>query len=215
MNQATKTSKVNALKGALIGKLEAASHTRAGRDSAHRPEMAVARVTKGGCPLRIAVVPTTVTHVRDLADQVGNFLGHSAWHEITQRQVNLFAEATWDDQWIHTDPERAAAGPYGGTIAHGFLTMSLTPTLLAEIWRVDGIDMTVNQGLDNLRLRAPVPVGAQVRMGADLLSARTRPKGFHEVVVRLTFESEHAGRRQRAATADLTILLREVAAVPR
>ncbi|BCJ70720.1 putative enoyl-CoA hydratase 1 [Catellatospora sp. IY07-71] len=160
-------------------------------------------------------MPTTVTHVRDLADAVGTFLGHSEWHEITQRQVDLFAEATWDDQWIHTDPERAATGPYGGTIAHGFLTMSLTPTLLAEIWRVDGTDMTVNQGLDSLRLRAPVPVGAQVRMGAELLSTRTRPKGFAEVVVRLTFESEHAGRRQRVATADLTILLREAAAVPR
>ncbi|MDI1464436.1 MaoC family dehydratase [Catellatospora sp. KI3] len=156
----------------------------------------------------------TITHVRDLDSVVGRFLGHSEWHEITQRQVDLFAEATWDHQWIHTDPERAAAGPYGQTIAHGFLTMSLTPTLLAEIWRVDGVDMTVNQGMDNLRLRAPVPVGAKVRMGADLLSARTRPRGYHEVVVKLVWELEHAGRQKKAATADLTILLRQTAADP-
>jgi acyl dehydratase len=149
-----------------------------------------------------------ITHVNDLQDMVGKFLGHSEWHEITQRQVDLFAEATWDQQWIHVDPQRAAQGPYGGTIAHGFLTMSLTPSLLAEIWLVDGIDMTVNQGLSNLRLRAPVPVGAQVRMGAELLSYRSRPRGYAEIVVDLTFEIDHAGKRQRAATAELIILLR-------
>jgi len=71
----------------------------------------------------------------------GRHLGHSDWHEVTQQQIDLFAEATWDHQWIHVDPERAASGPYGGTIAHGFLTISLTPALMAEIWCVEGIDM--------------------------------------------------------------------------
>jgi len=154
-------------------------------------------------------VPLTV-HVRDLPGMSGRHLGYSDWHEITQRQVDQFAEATWDHQWIHVDPERAAGGPYGGTIAHGFLTISLAPALMAEIWRVEGIDVTVNHGLGSLSLRSPVPVGARIRMGAQITATRPRPRGFVEVTFRLTFECVPAGDDdpvQRVATADLVLLL--------
>jgi acyl dehydratase len=137
----------------------------------------------------------------------GHQLGHSDWHEVTQRQVDLFAEATWDHQWIHVDPERAAAGPYGGTIAHGFLTISLTPALMAEIWSVEGIDMTVNRGLGEVVLRAPLPVGARVRMGAELVETRPRPRGFLEASFRLVFEADTGEDTRRVATAALTLLL--------
>jgi len=151
-------------------------------------------------------VPLTVD-VRELPLMHGRHLGHSEWHEITQHQINLFAEATWDHQWIHVDPERAASGPYGGTIAHGFLTISLTPALMAEIWCVEGIDMTVNRGLGEILLRAPVPVGARVRMGAELVETRPRPRGFLEVTFRLAFEGDTGADIRRVASATLTLLL--------
>jgi acyl dehydratase len=151
-----------------------------------------------------------VTAIDEVSTLVGQPLGHSEWHEITQHQVDLFAEATWDHPWIHVDPERAASGPYGGTIAHGFLTIALTPTLLAEVWRVDGVDMVVNRGLNNVLMRSPVPVGAKVRMVATLISARSRPRSFTEVVVGLTFEADHGGAIAKACTAEQTILLRAV-----
>jgi acyl dehydratase len=146
-------------------------------------------------------------HVDELFDLAGQPLGHSEWHEITQHQVDLFAEATWDHQWIHVDPVRAATGPYGGPIAHGFLIMALAPALLAEILQFDGIDMMINRGLGELKLRAPVPVGARVRMAADLVSVRRRPRGYVETLVRLGFDSETNGRQERAAVADLVVLL--------
>jgi acyl dehydratase len=146
-------------------------------------------------------------HVRELPAMHARHLGHSEWHEVTQRQVDLFAEATWDHQWIHVDPERAASGPYGGTIAHGFLTISLTPALMAEIWSVEGIDMTVNRGLGEVVLRSPLPVGARVRMGAELVETRPRPRGFLEAMFRLVFEADADGHTRRVATAALTLLL--------
>ena len=148
-----------------------------------------------------------IVHVRDVPDLSGRHLGYSDWHEISQRQVDLFAEATWDQQWIHVDPDRAADGPSGGTIAHGFLIVSLAPALLAEIMQFDGVDIMVNRGLGELRLRAPVPVGARVRMGAELLSVRRRPRGYLETLVRLTFDTELGGRSRQAAVADLIVLL--------
>ena len=137
----------------------------------------------------------------------GRQLGHSEWHEVTQHQIDLFAEATWDRQWIHVDAERAARGPYGGTIAHGFLTISLTPALMAEIWSVEGIDMTVNRGLGEVVLHAPLPVGARVRMRAELVETRPRPRGFLEAHFRLVFEGDHGEGIRRVATAMLTLLL--------
>jgi acyl dehydratase len=151
-------------------------------------------------------VPLTV-HVRELPAMCGRHLGYSEWHEVTQRQIDLFAEATWDHQWIHVDPERAASGPYGGTIAHGFLTISLTPALMAEIWSVEGIDMTVNHALGEVVLRAPLPVGARVRLGVELVETRARPRGFLETTFRLVFEADTGGHTHKVATATLTLLL--------
>lgn len=97
---------------------------------------------------------------------MGKPLGVSPWHQITQAQVDLFAEATGDHQWIHVDPERARVGPFGGTIAHGYLTLSLLPMLLQGMVRVPGVALTVNYGLNRVRFVSPVPVGSRVRATA-------------------------------------------------
>jgi acyl dehydratase len=120
---------------------------------------------------------------------VGTHLGHSDWHTVTQEQVNGFADATGDHQWIHVDPERAAAGPFGGTIAHGYLTLSLIPMLMSEISRVEGLTMGVNYGSDKVRFPAPVPVGSRLRAGAELLSLERTPQGAR-AKVRVTVERE-------------------------
>jgi acyl dehydratase len=109
---------------------------------------------------------TTIDGISGLSPQVGNHLGYSEWHEITPDQVQLFADATGDHQWIHLDAERAKAGPFGTTIAHGFLTLALAPVLLGEVLVVTGISMAVNYGLNKVRFPAPVPVGSKVRFGA-------------------------------------------------
>jgi len=101
----------------------------------------------------------------ELGKAVGEQLGYSDWHTVTQDQINAFADATGDHQWIHIDPERARSGPFGTTIAHGFLTLSLVPMLAAQIYRVDGIRMAVNYGLNKVRFPAPLPVGSRVRAG--------------------------------------------------
>ena len=103
---------------------------------------------------------------------VGEHLGYSDWHEVTQDKVQLFAEATGDHQWIHVDPERATAeSPFGGPIAHGYLTLSLLPMLMPQIVEITGFRMGVNYGTEKVRFPAPVPVGARVRAGATLASA--------------------------------------------
>ena len=94
---------------------------------------------------------------------VGQPLGASDWVTLTQERVNTFADATDDHQWIHVDPERAANGPYGTTIAHGYLTLSLVPILVQQIYKVDGLSMQVNYGVDKLRFPAPVPVGSSAK----------------------------------------------------
>lgn len=111
---------------------------------------------------------THVASVDDLTALVGTHLGYSDFVTVTQDQVNLFADATGDHQWIHVDPERAAAGPFGGTIAHGYLTLALLPVLLSGVVRVDGVTMGVNYGTNRVRFSAPVPVGSEIRAGATL-----------------------------------------------
>src|SRR5437879_831003 len=106
---------------------------------------------------------TIVKGIEGLRDKTGQHLGYSDWHEVTQEQVNRFADATEDHQWIHVDPERARSGPFGGPIAHGYLTLSLLPHLLGSAFRVDGVRMGVNYGLNRLRFPSPVPVGSMVR----------------------------------------------------
>ncbi|WP_035841028.1 MaoC family dehydratase [Kitasatospora azatica] len=125
----------------------------------------------------------------ELAAAVGTELGTSQWHTVTQQQVNLFAEATGDHQWIHVDPERAKAGPFGGPIAHGYLTLSLIPLLAKECYSVGGIRMAVNYGSDKVRFPAPVPVGTPVRATAELLSVDQVPGG-RQAVVRFSIVSE-------------------------
>jgi acyl dehydratase len=120
---------------------------------------------------------------------VGQHVGTSDWLEITQERVDEFAEATGDHQWIHVDAERARSGPFGGPIAHGYLTLSLVSYFLPRVWRVDGFAMGVNYGLERLRFPAPVPVGSRVRLGADLAEV-TEVAGGVQVAVDLTVEVE-------------------------
>jgi acyl dehydratase len=123
----------------------------------------------------------------DLKAREGQDLGVSDWHDVTQEAVNAFAELTGDRHWIHTDPDRAAAGPFGGTVAHGYYTLSLAPDLLAQILSFDGFAMGVNYGLDKLRFPAPLPVGDRVRMAARLDRVEDAPGGA-TLSVTLTFE---------------------------
>ena len=120
---------------------------------------------------------------------VGTHLGHSDWHTVTQEQVDLFAEATGDHQWIHVDPERAKDGPFGGTIAHGYLTLSLVPKLVWEVYKVEGLSMGVNYGSNKVRFPSPVPVGSRIRAGVELVSLDRGPNGA-QATVRVTIERE-------------------------
>jgi acyl dehydratase len=118
------------------------------------------------------------SNVQELKAAVGGHLGHTAWRTVTQEQVNLFADATGDHQWIHVDVEAAAKGPFGGTIAHGYLSLSLLPSFMMELFRVDGLAMGINYGLDKVRFPSPVPVGARVRGGAELVDLKGTPSGY-------------------------------------
>ncbi|NCG24174.1 MAG: dehydratase [Actinobacteria bacterium] len=117
----------------------------------------------------------------------GAHLGYSEWLALDQARIDLFAEATGDDQWIHVDPERAAAGPFGATIAHGYLTLSLSNYFLPQIVDVQGFDMGINYGLDKVRFPSPVPVGSLVRAGARLLTVSEIPGGV-QTVMEVTME---------------------------
>jgi acyl dehydratase len=136
---------------------------------------------------------TTVKGIDTFHDLVGTHLGYSAWHRIDQDQINLFAEATSDHQWIHVDPERAKGGPFGTTIAHGYLTLSLAPALLGEIMVVEGMSMGVNYGCNKVRFPAPVPVGSNLRLGLAVAEVED-VKGGVQVVLDLTFETEGAAK---------------------
>jgi acyl dehydratase len=134
---------------------------------------------------------TIVQGISGLKDKIGEHLGYSDYVEITQEQVNLFADATGDHQWIHVDPERAKAGPFGGPIAHGYLTLSLGPRLMPEILAVQGISMGVNYGAGKVRFPSPVPVGSKLRLGAELQSVEDVAGGA-QVTMLFTFEVEGA-----------------------
>jgi acyl dehydratase len=127
--------------------------------------------------------------VDELGKAVGEHLGHSDWHTVTQEKVDQFADATGDHQWIHVDPERAKAGPFGGTIAHGYMTLSLLPMLNAQIYRVDGLSMGINYGTNKVRFPAPVPVGSRVRAGAEVVEVSPNAQGA-QAVIRTTIEVE-------------------------
>jgi acyl dehydratase len=130
-----------------------------------------------------------VTGIEELEALVGEELGRSEWHEITQERVNAFADVTGDHQWIHVDPARAAAGPFGGTIAHGYLTLSLLPALMSEMWRVEDVRMAINYGLNRVRFPSPVPVESRVR-AVGRLKELSRIDGGVQGVVEATVEVE-------------------------
>lgn len=137
---------------------------------------------------------TVIQGIAGLKELVGTHLGYSDYLEITQERVNTFADATGDHQWIHVDPERAKAeSPFGGPIAHGYLTLSLGPVLSPQIMRVDGIKMGVNYGAGKVRFPAPVPVGSNLRMGAELTNVEDIPGGA-QVYMTFTFEVEGAAK---------------------
>jgi len=128
-----------------------------------------------------------------LLGSAGTQLGSTDWLQIDQQRIDLFAEATGDHQWIHVDPERAAQGPFGKTIAHGYLTLSLANLFLPQLLQVDKVSMGVNYGCDKVRFPAPVPVGSRVRGSGEILSAE-EVKGGVQVVVRITIEVEGSER---------------------
>jgi acyl dehydratase len=125
----------------------------------------------------------TFESVTDLAAVAGQEIGQSDWVTITQEDVNLFADATGDHQWIHVDPERAAQGPFGGTIAHGFMTLSLLPRLQHQIYTVKGIKLAINYGLNKVRFPAPVPVGSKVRAKSSLVDVDDLGNGAVQATV--------------------------------
>ncbi len=134
-------------------------------------------------------MPTIFDHPAELLGQEGAALGPTDWLSIDQARVDGFAEVTGDHQWIHVDVERAKAGPFGGTIAHGYLTMSLVNLFLPDLIEVRGFAHAVNVGADRLRFLAPVKVGARIRAVGELVSAE-EIKGAIQSVVRVTVEIE-------------------------
>jgi acyl dehydratase len=128
--------------------------------------------------------------VTELPSFVGREIGPGEWHEITQERVDQFAEATGDHQWIHVDVEKAAGGPFGGTIAHGYLTLSLIPMLSWELWTYTGAAMGVNYGSDKVRFLTPVRVGTRVRLRATVLAVDPRPDGSLLVKNEVTVDVE-------------------------
>lgn len=139
-----------------------------------------------------------------LKEYVGKELGVSGWLPITQERIDAFARATNDQQWIHTDPEKARTElPYGNTIAHGFLTLALAPQFMQEIYRLEGIRMAINYGLDSVRFTSPVVTGSQLRMRAQLIQVADVPGGC-KATTRVRFEVE--GKSKPVCVADtLTI----------
>jgi acyl dehydratase len=123
----------------------------------------------------------TTTHetieLSELPQWVGKHLGFTEWQEMTQERVNMFADATDDHQFIHVDVERAKETPFGGTIAHGYLTLSLMAPIMGELLKVSGVKMGVNYGLDRVRFPAPLPVGAQFRGGGEIVEVNEVPGG--------------------------------------
>jgi len=141
-----------------------------------------------------------VNGIEEIKALAGQDLGKSAWLEITQDRVNLFADATDDHQWIHVDPERAKDGPFGAPIAHGYLTLSLVIPLFHDLLEINGISMGVNYGLDKVRFPSPVRVGSKIRLGGAVDSV-TDVSGGVQMVVDFTVEVEGQDKPALAARA--------------
>lgn len=142
--------------------------------------------------------------IDEFRQAVGTHLGHSDWHDISQEQVNLFADATGDHQWIHVDPFAAANRPFGAPIAHGFLVLSLLPVLTAQSWRVDGLKMLINYGCNKVRFPSAVKVGDRLRVGAEMADISSVPAG---TLVTLQVIAETEGSAKPACAAEMVLLL--------
>jgi acyl dehydratase len=149
--------------------------------------------------------PITLHGLAGLQERVGRELGTSGWRTVEQAQIDLFAKLTGDEQWIHTDPERAANGPFGATVQHGFLTLGMATGLLWEVCTVDGFGVVLNYGLNRVRFPAPLRVGSRIRMHVQLAEVKELggPQGGDgaEAVYRLTYEVE--GEPKPCCVADL------------
>jgi acyl dehydratase len=141
---------------------------------------------------------TTVRSTDEFHALAGQHLGWSDWFAVEQARVNLFADATDDHQWIHVDPKRAAAGPFGGPIAHGYLTLSLIPALIHEVLVVEGMTFGVNYGCNKVRFPAPVKVGSQLRLGATVGSVEDVKDGV-QVILDVTLATKDADKPSCAA----------------
>ena len=141
--------------------------------------------------------------IAELEQSAGRDLGTSSWHSVDQEKINLFAEATGEHQWIHVDPERASHGPFGGTVAHGYLTLSLLPMLMSEVISVTDAQMGVNYGTEKIRFTAPVPSGSRVRLHAKLLRAERRGPG---VVYHVGVEIEVENQEKPALVGEVVYL---------
>ena len=137
---------------------------------------------------------TTFDGPVQLLESVGRDLGASEWLAVDQARIDLFADATGDHQWIHVDPERAKDGPFGSTIAHGYLTLSLVNLFLPQIVEVLNISMGVNYGAEKLRFPAPVPVGSRIRGRGELVAAEEVKGGAIQATIRVTVEIEGGER---------------------
>ena len=134
---------------------------------------------------------TTVHAIEEFHGLKGTHLGYSDWHLVDQERVDRFADATDDHQWIHVDPVRAADGPFGGTIAHGYLTLSLAPVLLHDVLHVEGMRLGVNYGCNKVRFPSPVKVGSRLRLGAEVADVEDVEGGV-QVTIDLVLETEGA-----------------------
>ncbi|MCW7538791.1 MaoC family dehydratase [Aquabacterium sp. A7-Y] len=136
----------------------------------------------------------TFEHLHDLASQVGASLGTSDWISVEQSRIDQFAEATGDHQWIHVDAERAKAGPFGTTVAHGFLTLSLLPAFFATGFEIRDSRLGVNYGLNKVRFPAPVPVGSRLRAHFKLLAFEAIDNGGAQLTIEVTVEREGSAK---------------------
>ena len=135
-----------------------------------------------------------IVDIADLPGLESSVLGPGRWHEVSQQQIDQFADATGDHQWIHVDPERAASGPFGRTIAHGYLTLSLLIPLFSSLLVLEGVGMKVNYGLNKVRFPAPVPVGAKIRLTGRLVSVEDVAGDGVQVTADFTVEVDGSGK---------------------
>jgi acyl dehydratase len=147
---------------------------------------------------------TTKLTLEELEASTDRDLGASDWETIDQKQIDLFAEATHDHQWIHVDPEMAAQGPFGSTVAHGYLTLSMLPYFVSQVLNVTDVKMGINYGTEKIRFTAPVPVGSQVRLKATLCDSERRGEG---VLYRLGIEVEIKDAEKPALVGEVLYLV--------